>query len=114
MFKASDIERLVEAGGNVLAGDGRRIGAIGVVYVVDAAGVPVWVSVRTGLSGAALRLIPLAGARIKGKNLVVEYGLNQVKNAPSAAEDGYFDPVEEDSLCRYYGLGVFFSSRNHQ
>ncbi|MBD1543566.1 hypothetical protein G9E11_15240 [Arthrobacter sp. IA7] len=106
MLKSADIDTLADAGAGVLAVDGRRIGQVGEVYVVDGLRVPLWLSVKTGLFGAINRFVPMQGARVEGGYLVVRYSKARVKEAPPAVEDGHFDPDEEDNLCRHYGVEV--------
>lgn len=106
MLKSADINALADAGAAVLAVNGKRIGRVGEVYIVDGLRVPVWLSVKTGLFGAINRFVPLQSARVEGDNLVVGYSKARVKHAPPAVEDGHFNPDEEDNLCRHYGVEV--------
>ncbi|WP_458779771.1 DUF2382 domain-containing protein [Arthrobacter sp. D3-16] len=104
MFSRENIDSVLNAGGNVVAGDGDKIGSIGQVYVDDDSGNPSWVTVKTGLFGTSESFVPLEEARKEGNDIVVPYTKDQVKDAPRVAEDGHLEPSEEDRLYTHYGL----------
>ncbi|WP_247046219.1 DUF2382 domain-containing protein [Arthrobacter rhizosphaerae] len=105
MFAKENIDRLLNAGGNVLGAEGEKIGSVGQVYVDDENGEPTWVTVKTGLFGTSESFVPLEGARTEGNDIVVPYGKDKVKDAPRIESDGHLEPAEEDRLYAYYGIG---------
>jgi hypothetical protein len=86
--------------------DGDKIGTAGQVWT-DAAGLPTWVSVRTGLFGLNESLVPLQDADVRDDRLLVPFDKATVKDAPNV-EAGHDEPLsqaEVDQLYSYYGLG---------
>ena len=104
MVTKEQITSLIGSGGDVLAGDGDKIGGIGTFYLDDESDSPTWVTVRTGLFGTNESFVPLADARVQGNDLVVSYTKEQVKDAPRVDADGHLEPSEEERLYRHYGL----------
>jgi uncharacterized protein (TIGR02271 family) len=90
--------------GHVYAGS-EKVGGIGQVYLDDSTGQPSWVTVKTGLFGTSQSFVPLQDAEVRGDDLVVSYGEDQIKGAPRVDDDGSISPEEEDRLYEYYGLG---------
>ncbi|GAA4603247.1 uncharacterized protein (TIGR02271 family) [Actinoplanes octamycinicus] len=95
--------------------DGDKIGSAGQVWT-DAAGLPTWISVRTGLFGLHESLIPLQDADLQGDRLVVPFDKAKVKEAPNVDAD-HDEPLtqdEVDQLYAYYGLSHHDSYRSYQ
>ena len=90
--------------GHVYAGS-EKVGSIGQIYLDDATGQPSWVTVKTGLFGTSQSFVPVQDAEVRGDDLVVSYGEDQIKGAPRVDDDGSISPEEEDRLYEYYGLG---------
>jgi len=90
--------------------DGDKIGTAGQVWT-DAAGLPTWVSVRTGLFGLNESLVPLQDADLRDDRLVVPFDKATVKEAPNvdAAHDEPLSQAEVDQLYSYYGLTSYRS-----
>lgn len=97
-------EDLYEA--TVVADDGDKIGKVEDVYLDNATGQPEWVSVKTGLFGSNLSLIPLAEAQANAGTLTVPFGKAKVKDAPHHDPGRELSESDEDELYRYYGLGT--------
>ena len=102
MLTRENIENLLNRGGDVIAADGEKIGAIGQLYADDDTGEPTWVTVRTGLFGTHESFVPVDGARVEGDDLVVPYTKDHVKDAPRVDTDGHLEPDEEDRLYAHY------------
>ena len=109
MLTRENIDELLNRGGNVLTTDGDKIGSIGQVYVDDDNDQPTWVTVRTGLFGTSESFVPLEGARLEGKDILVPYTKDQVKDAPRIENDGHLEPTDEDRLYEHYSLGRTYS-----
>jgi uncharacterized protein (TIGR02271 family) len=82
--------------------DQDKIGSIGQVYVNDQSGIPDWVTVNTGLFGTTENFVPLEGSRIEGDNLVLPFGKDIVKDAPTVADASHLDPDEQEELYAHY------------
>ncbi|QHK19756.1 photosystem reaction center subunit H [Pseudarthrobacter psychrotolerans] len=105
MIAREDIEALIRGEGNVLGPEGEEIGGIGHVYLDDDTGEPCWVTVKTGLFGIRESFVPLEGAWIQGKDLIVQYGKDQVRDAPLVNPDEDPEPDEEARLYHHYRPG---------
>lgn len=95
--------------------DGHKIGTAGQVWT-DAAGMPTWVSVRTGLFGLNESLVPLQNADLAEDRLVVPFDKATVKDAPNvdADHDEPLSQEEVDRLYSYYGVNPHDSYRSYQ
>jgi uncharacterized protein (TIGR02271 family) len=85
--------------------DGVKIGTIGTIWG-DAAGMPTWASVKTGLFGLKESLIPLQNSDVQGDRVVIPFEKSQVKDAPNidASADEPLTQDEVDRLYSYYGM----------
>uniref|UniRef100_UPI000CE37CCF YsnF/AvaK domain-containing protein n=1 Tax=Arthrobacter sp. ZGTC412 TaxID=2058900 RepID=UPI000CE37CCF len=57
---------------------------------------------------------PLDAATQDGKDIVVPYTKDKVKDAPRVAPDGHLEPAEEDQLYTYYEDSSGFSRHDNQ
>lgn len=89
-------------GRKVVDPDGRKIGKIEDVYYDEADGSPEWALVRTGLLGTRDTFVPLDGARVVGRDIVVPYARDYVKDAPNVDGDDVLSIAEEAQLAAYY------------
>ena len=62
--------------------DGDKIGKVDEVYLDNESGEPEWISVKTGLFGGNVSLLPLAQASRSGDGIVVPFDKDLVKDAP--------------------------------
>ena len=85
--------------------DGDKIGKVDEVYLDNASGQPEWVSVKTGLFGSHVSLVPLAQAELSGDTLTVPFDKSLVKDAPHHDPGAELSETDEAELYRYYGLG---------
>jgi uncharacterized protein (TIGR02271 family) len=92
-------------GRNVYDRGGDKIGSVGQVWA-DAAGMPTWASVNTGLFGMKETMIPLQTADLQSDRLVVPFEKSHVKDAPNvdASHNEPLSEAEVDRLYRHYGL----------
>ena len=67
-------------GRDVLAPDGDRLGAVELIFLDEATGVPEWVLVRPRRRGAAF--VPLAGASVEERAIRVDQERERVEAAP--------------------------------
>jgi uncharacterized protein (TIGR02271 family) len=93
-------------GATVVDNDGSKIGKVEEVYLDNASGQPEWVSVKTGLFGSNVSLIPLAQASFSGDTMTVPFDKAMVKDAPHHDPAAELSESAEDDLYRYYGVGT--------
>ncbi|MGI4895324.1 MAG: DUF2382 domain-containing protein [Janthinobacterium lividum] len=84
--------------------DGDKIGKVDEVYLDNATGEPEWVSVKTGLFGSNVALIPLAQANMSGDTVTVPFDKAKVKDAPHHDPGAELSESDEADLYRYYGV----------
>ena len=95
------LRAIAESGGDVRTTSGDKIGSIGQIYVDDSTGEPSWVTVRTGLFGMSESFVPLEGATDNGKDIMVNYDKDTVKDAPRIDADRDLSPDEEETLSAH-------------
>lgn len=83
-----------------------KIGTIGQIYVDDQTGQPEWMTVHTGLFGTKETFVPLEPAQVEGDEVIVPFGKEQIKDAPTVETqfDGRLSDEEEARLYAYYGM----------
>jgi hypothetical protein len=89
------------AGRDVLAPDGDRLGAVDVIFLDEATGVPEWVLVSLD-DGAAF--VPLAGATVEERSIRVGQDAERVHAAPRPDAGDTLSVAEEKRLYEHYGL----------
>ncbi len=98
----SDVRALVRA----IAYDlkGARLGRVAQVFLDDRSDQPAWVAVDvTRVRG--MRLLPLSGAAMRGKHLVIRAERATVRSAPRIdLGDGQLSSQDESRLLEHYGL----------
>jgi hypothetical protein len=96
---------------------GNKLGSIKDVYYDDVTGRPEWIAVGTGLFGANVSIVPLAGAIIQrevkegeeydpdaDERLVLAYDKAMIKDAPNFDPEGHLTATDEQELYRHYGF----------
>ncbi|WP_432538145.1 PRC-barrel domain-containing protein, partial [Kineococcus auxinigenes] len=91
-------------GATVTGTDGDKIGKVDEVYLDNATNQPEWVSVKTGLFGSNVSLIPLSSATVSGDTITVPFEKSMVKDAPHHDPGHELSEADEDDLYRYYGI----------
>ncbi|MBB2899404.1 uncharacterized protein (TIGR02271 family) [Kineococcus radiotolerans] len=91
-------------GATVTGTDGDRIGKVDEVFLDNRSGQPEWVSVKTGLFGSNVSLLPLAQASLAGDTVTVPFDKATVKDAPHHDPGRELSAADEDDLYRYYGV----------
>ena len=89
-------------GKNAIDAQGSKIGSIGQVYVDDETGMPDWITVNTGLFGTKESFAPLYGSSVTGEGVVLPFGKDVVKGAPSIKDAAHLDADEQEALYTYY------------
>lgn len=99
-------------GEDVIDADSEKIGKLDDVYFDTDTDEPMFAAVKTGLLGRHITFIPLAGASVSRDHVRVDYGKEDVKDAPTIDNDGELSEAEEERLYRYYGMEYAPSSQH--
>ncbi|MCI2240392.1 PRC and DUF2382 domain-containing protein [Kineococcus sp. TRM81007] len=91
-------------GATVTGRDGDKIGKVDEVYLDNATNQPEWVSVKTGLFGSNVSLIPLSQAVVSGDTVTVPFDKSMVKDAPHHDPGHELSEQDENDLYAYYGV----------
>ncbi|PZF13405.1 PRC-barrel domain containing protein [Curtobacterium sp. MCPF17_011] len=102
MFEAANIRDWI--GLPVVDAQEDKIGNLESIYYDTATQQPAFGAVTTGVVGKKLVFVPLVGAAVAPKHLLVTFDKKTVKDAPSIATDGELDAATEPELFQHYGL----------
>ncbi|MHA6626819.1 DUF2382 domain-containing protein [Pseudonocardia sichuanensis] len=91
-------------GTQVRGGDGSKLGSVEAVYYDNDTDRPEWVSVRSGLFGSHVSIMPLRSADYDGNELRVPYDKDALRSAPHHDPGRELSPRDEDDLFRHYGM----------
>jgi uncharacterized protein (TIGR02271 family) len=100
MTSPQDVQQFI--GRTAVDSGGSKVGKIGQVYLDEQTGMPVWVTVATGMFGTRQSFAPLYGAQVSGDEVTLAVSKEQIKDAPSVDDDGRIDASEQDTLYRHY------------
>lgn len=106
MLNHDELQELRDAKAKVFGSDGKKIGALGQIYLDDRPGTPGFATVHTGFFGMAENFVPLNNAEISDGELHVKFPKDFVKDAPSIDPDGDLSAEDEHLLYRYYSLAA--------
>jgi uncharacterized protein (TIGR02271 family) len=82
--------------------EGSKIGQIGQVYLDEQTGVPLWITVATGIFGTRQSFAPIHGSRFDGDQVRLAVSGDLIKDAPGIDDDGPIGAGEQDALHRHY------------
>lgn len=91
-------------GVTVVGVDGAKLGRVDAVYHDNATDRPEWVSVRGGLFGTRVALVPLRRAHHADGVLRVPFDKVQLRHAPHHDTGRDLSAEDEANLFRYYGI----------
>lgn len=91
-------------GREVFGSDGRRIGKVGQVFVLEGTDDPTWMTVHTGLFGTHESFVPVSEATERGDELHVPFEKAFVHDAPRIDDASELTVEHEAELYRYYGV----------
>jgi uncharacterized protein (TIGR02271 family) len=91
-------------GADVHGRDGKKLGTVDAVYFDNDTDRPEWASVKTGMFGSKVSLVPLAPAQYDGGSLMVPYDKDTLKTAPHHDPGRELTPRDEEDLFRHYGM----------
>ena len=100
MTSRQDVQQFI--GRTALDSEGSKVGKIGKVYMDETTGMPLWVTVATGMFGTRQSFAPLYGAQVSGGEVTLAVSKEQIKDAPNVDDDGRIDASEQDALYRHY------------
>lgn len=91
----------------VVVGSDGEIGTVGQVYTDNDAGVPSWVTVRTGWFGTRESFVPLSSAIVNGDSIRVPFDKDTIKGAPHNEAGEPVSEADERALYSYYGFNSY-------
>jgi uncharacterized protein (TIGR02271 family) len=91
-------------GADVRGGDGSKLGSVEAVYYDNDSNRPEWVSVRSGLFGTHVSIVPLKAADYDGRELRVPFDKDALKSAPHHDPSHQLSRRDEEDLFRHYGM----------
>jgi uncharacterized protein (TIGR02271 family) len=91
-------------GANVTGHNGEKLGKVDNVYMDNETGRPEWASVKTGMFGSHVSLVPLATAEYRDGDLQVPYSKQQVQDAPHHDPGKELSVDDERELFSHYGV----------
>jgi hypothetical protein len=91
-------------GQDVLDPDGEKVGKLADVLYDAETDVPAFVSVKSGLVGKHLSLVPLDGATVGPQHLRVQYRKADVKDAPNYEIGTELSIEDEAEAYKFFGL----------
>ena len=91
-------------GAAVLGNQDDKLGKISDVYFDNETNKPEWASVKTGMFGGNVSLIPLSQANFDGQDLRVPFDKEQLKTAPHHDPGQDLSPEDEQDLYSHYGM----------
>jgi uncharacterized protein (TIGR02271 family) len=91
-------------GANVTGHNGEKLGKVDNVYMDNETGRPEWASVKTGMFGGHVSLVPLATAEYRDGDLRVPYSKQQVQDAPHHDPGKELSVDDERELFSHYGV----------
>src|SRR5438552_3754290 len=100
MTSPQDVQQFI--GRTAVDREGSKIGKVGQVYLDEQTGMPLWVTVATGMFGTRQSFAPLYGAQVSGDEVTLAVSREQIKDAPNIEDDGRIDASEQDVLYRHY------------
>lgn len=100
MTTPQDVQQFI--GRTAVDSEGSKVGKVGQVYLDDQTGMPLWVTVATGMFGTRQSFAPLYGAQISGDEVMLAVSREQIKDAPNVDDDGRIGASEQDALYRHY------------
>jgi len=109
------MERFSELkGAEVRSADGEKIGNVTALFCDEGTQEPEWIGLGTGFLGMKEAVVPVQGARLRGKRVVVPYAKDVIKHEPSLdEEDGALTPESERRLCLYFSLTDYGTAPHH-
>lgn len=93
---------VLNSAGNIVSVEGVRVGRIDHIFIDQAGGQPLWVSIGEGQSGLAGSLVPLIGAHVEGNDLVVAFSKDIIKDSPQIDAHDQLVLKQENELVKYY------------
>ena len=91
-------------GAQVYGRDGDKLGKVDAVYYDNDTDQPEWVSIKSGLFGGHISLVPLSQGNWDGNTLTVPFDQDMIKAAPHHDPDVALSPSDEEDLYRHYGM----------
>lgn len=100
---ARELEQAKRDAAAVSSSDGDFLGELEAIYYDNDTGEPEWLGIRSGFLPSRRVLVPVRGARLEGRSVIVEVSTSQTESAPEIAEEE-LSPEQEERLNAHYGL----------
>lgn len=100
MTTPQDVQQII--GRTAVDSEGNKVGKIGQAYLDERSGLPLWVTVATGLLGTRQSFAPIDGSRFDGEQVTLAVSKDLVKDAPSIDEEGRIGASEQEALYQHY------------
>lgn len=92
-------------GAEVRSADGEKVGKVNAVFYDERTQEPEWVGFGTGFLGRKEAVVPVHGARVHGKRILVPYDRDVISHEPPFYErDGRLTHESERRLSVYFSL----------
>jgi len=91
-------------GAPVHGSDGAKLGKVEGVYLDNDTEQPEWISVKSGLFGSHVSIVPLSQSNWDGNALTVPFDKDAIQAAPHHDPDAALSSQDEDDLYRHYGM----------
>ncbi len=100
MTTPQDVQQFI--GRTAVDNEGNKVGKIGQVYLDERTGLPLWITVATGMLGTRQSFAPISGSQFDGEQVTLTVSKGLIKDAPSIDDDGQIDASEQEALYRHY------------
>ncbi len=90
MTSRQDVQQFI--GCTALDSEGSKVGKIGKVYMDETTGMPLWVTVATGMFGTKQSFAPLYGAKVSGGEVTLAVSKEQLRVGTETVEAGRARP----------------------
>ena len=100
MTTPQDVQQFI--GRTAVDNEGNKVGKIGQVYLDERTGLPLWITVATGMLGTRQSFAPISGSRFDDEQVTLAVSKDLIKDAPSIDDDGQIDASEQEALYRHY------------
>ncbi len=100
MTTPQDVQQFI--GRTAVDSEGSKVGKIAQIYLDERTGLPLWVTVATGMLGTRQSFAPISGSRFDGDQVTLAVSKDLIKDAPSIDDDGQVNASEQEALYRHY------------
>jgi hypothetical protein len=96
-------------GAEVRSADGEKVGSVNALFYDDRSNEAEWIGLGTGFLGMKEAVVPVHGARVAGRRVLVPYDKDVIRHEPVFDEEGGTLTLESERRLR-----VYFSLAGHR